>query len=74
MCLYVFNYTEHIFHLLIGLQQIQEFAVEYPEEILLLEFGYFAAPKTHQMSDHRKSELADILIEYLGPIAVPHGI
>ncbi len=57
-----------------GLQQIHDFAIEHPEEILLLEFGHFAAPSNSGITDipiYRKDEIANILLKYLEPVLVP---
>ncbi len=57
-----------------GLQQIHDFAVENKEEVLILEFRFFAAPGdsgTKPIPNHRKDEIVNILIEYLKPVAVP---
>ena len=55
----------------LGLEMIATFAATYPKEILILDFGHFAAMgddehRTLPIPDSRMDELADIMLNYLG--------
>ena len=61
----------------LGLQQFYNFAVANPMEVIIMHFNHFAAPGesgTIPITPAKKDEIADILLEYLGPIAVPESL
>ena len=59
-----------------GLDQIKQFAIAHPEEVIILDFTHLVAPgnivePTFSIPNHRKDHLADLILEKLGSQMVP---